>query len=163
MAGVEFKGLDDLRRSFGAIEKAVSGEALEAGEDAAAKVFRDAAKAAAPRDSGRLAKSIRIVKKAVRGKLSSLQGSIRKVYVGPEKKKGYYGYFVEKGYIWSKGRRRRRATPTTHSQRGPTAGSKRIPPRPWFKPAMDAAMGSAEQSFKKAFNEKLQQIANRFH
>ncbi len=164
MAGVEFKGLDDLRRQFANISKVVSEEALEAGEDAAAKVFRDAAKNAAPRNSGQLASSIRIIVKKARDKLSSLQGAaFRKVYVGPEKKKGYYGFFVEKGYTWSKGRRSRRATATTHSQRGPTAGSKRIPARPWFKPAMDAVMGTAEQSFKKAFNEKLQQIANRFH
>jgi len=52
----------------------------------------------------------------------------RRLLIGPGKKKGYYGFFLEKGWTWSKGRRRRVATGNTHSQAGPTEGTYRIQP-----------------------------------
>ena len=162
MAGVEFKGLDSLEKTFADIEKIVQGEAIDAGEDAAAEIFKTAIHAAAPQKTGDLRSSISIVESRTKNVLSNQQGSSRRrLYVGPSKKKGFYGFFLEKGWITSHGRRRRAATKTTHSQTGPTAGGRKIPGREWFKPAVEAVMGRAEAAYHAAFGSKINELANK--
>lgn len=148
--------------------------AADAATDAAAQVFKQAAIAAAPRKSGQLAKSIKIIKGR---KTRSLIGTGReRVFVGPEKRKGYYGYFLEKGYRLPAGsaqqfetRSGRRFTTrriartgrgAAHSQRGLTS-FKQIPPRPWFEPAVRSAEGSATSAAESAFDRKLYELDSR--
>jgi hypothetical protein len=64
--------------------------------------------------------------------LLSVDPRRRRLLIGPEKKKGYYGFFLEKSWTWSRRRRRRAATGNIHLQAGSTEGSHRIPPHPWF-------------------------------
>ena len=130
MAGVEIKGFQELVRNCNYLSKEVLEKALQAAEDAAAEVVRQAVESAAPRKTGQLAESVAVFEGIDRTALSGSQR--RRLLVGPGKKKGYYGFFLEKGWMWSKGRRRRVATGNTHSQSGPTEGSHRIPPHPWF-------------------------------
>jgi hypothetical protein len=125
MSGIEMKVFDQLRRDAERFGKAVADEALKAAEDAAAQVVKQAVETAAPRRTGQLASSVKIFESMDRAALSGQ--ARRRLLVGPEKRKGFYGFFLEKGWIWSKGRRKRAATGNTHSQSGPTEGSHRIP------------------------------------
>jgi hypothetical protein len=130
MAGVEIKGFEELVRNCNRVSKEIVEKALLAAEDAAAKVIKDAVEAAAPRKTGQLAESTGVFESIDR---KTLTGSPRRrLLIGPGKKKGFYGFFLQKGWIWSKGRRKRTASGNTHSQLGPTEGKHRISPRPWF-------------------------------
>lgn len=130
MAGVEIKGFQELVRNCNYLSKEVLEKALQAAEDAAAKVVRQAVESAAPRKTDQLAESINVFEGIDRKALSG--SPRRRLLIGPGKKKGFYGFFLQKGWIWSKGRRKRAAIGNTHSQSGPTEGSHRISPHPWF-------------------------------
>jgi hypothetical protein len=130
MAGVEIKGFQELVRNCNYLAKEVLEKALQAAEDAAAQVVRQAVESAAPRKTGQLAESVAVFEGIDR---TAIAGSPRRrLLIGPGKKKGYYGFFLQKGWVWSKGRRKRAASGNTHSQSGPTEGIHRIPPHPWF-------------------------------
>jgi hypothetical protein len=58
MAGVEIKGFPELVRDCNHLSKAVLEKALQAAEDAAAQVVRQAVESAAPRKTGQLAGSV---------------------------------------------------------------------------------------------------------
>ncbi len=130
MAGVEIKGFQELVRNCNYLSKVVLEKALQAAEDAAAEIVIRAVKSAAPRKTGQLAESIDVFEAIDRTALTG--SSRRRLLIGPGKRKGYYGFFLEKGWTWSKRRRRRAAMGNTHSQSGPTEGSHSIPPHPWF-------------------------------
>lgn len=138
----------------------VSKEAIVAAEDAAAKVFLRAARAAAPVDSGQLRSSIKIIEGKDKTVLAVEQGQStrRRLFVGPEKKKGYYGFFVEKGHRTA-GRKRigRVASGNTHSQRG-VAPTGSVGPRPWFEPAIRSAEAAATAAAETAFGAKLNEL-----
>ena len=156
MAGVEIKGFEELRRNVATLEKAIVDKALKAAEDAAAQFVKQAIEAAAPRKTGQLASSVKIFESQNR---KTLSGQTRlRILVGPEKKKGFYGFFLEKGWISSRGRRRRVATGSTHSQSGPTEGSRRVPPHPWFPNPADVearARAAGEAAFKAVIGGEL--------
>lgn len=96
MAGVEIRGFEELRRIAERLGKAIAEEAVTAAEDAAARVIKSAVESAAPRKSGRLESSVRIFEGIDR---RALTGSIRwRLLIGPEKRKGFYGYFVDVGW-----------------------------------------------------------------
>ena len=96
MAGVEIRGFEELRRNAERLGKAIAEEAVTAAEDAAARVVRAAVESAAPRKSGRLASSVRIFEGVDR---KALTGSTRRrLLIGPEKRKGFYGYFLDVGW-----------------------------------------------------------------
>jgi hypothetical protein len=102
MPGVEIKGFEELRRNAERLGKAIAEEAVTAAEDAAARVVREAVVSAAPRKSGQLQSSVRIFEGIDR---KALTGSIRRrLLIGPEKRKGFYGYFVDGG--WNTGGKR---------------------------------------------------------
>jgi hypothetical protein len=130
MAGVEMKGFEELVRNCSYLSKTVLEQALQAAEDAAAEVVRQAVESAAPRKTGQLAESVAVFEGIDRTALSGSQR--RRLLVGPDKRKGFYGFFLEKGWTWSKGRRKRVATGNMHSQSGPTEGTHKISPHPWF-------------------------------
>jgi hypothetical protein len=156
MAESEIEAFNALHRLLGSI----SGEAVQAADEAAAAVFLAAAKAAAPVKTGQLQRSIKIITSAKSSALaSSLQGNIApRMWVSPEKKTGYYGFFVERGWVTVGSRRRGRAsTGSTHSQRGAQGGHK-VPGRPWFDPAIAAAEEAAVEAAESAFNAKLGEL-----
>jgi hypothetical protein len=130
MAGIEMKGFEDLKRNVEQFSMVVQDEAIKAAEDAAAQVVKTTVETAAPRNTGKLASSVQVFESRDRKALTGQ--TRRRLLIGPDKRKGFYGFLLQKGWIWSKGRRKRTATGTTHSQSGPTEGSHRIPPQQWF-------------------------------
>ena len=159
MAGIEVRGFEELRRNVAAVEKAVADEALKAAEDAAAQVVTQAVEAAAPRRTGQLASSVKIFESQDRKTLTGQ--TRRRLLVGPDKRKGFYGFFLQKGWIWSKGRRKRAASGNTHSQSGPTEGSHRIPPQKWFpdEAAIEVkAFSAGEAAFKAVVESELNRM-----
>lgn len=147
----EFEALRKLLESTAAI-------AVPAAENAAAEVYREAISAAAPRRTGQLSRSVKVFEGKNRGALTQ-EFERRRLLVGPEKKKGFYGYFVEKGWTATGSRRKgRTATKTTHSQRG-VSGGRKISGRPWFGQAVKSADSRALQAAEEAFNNKLNQLA----
>jgi hypothetical protein len=156
MAGIEMKGFEDLKRDVERFSKIVQEEALNAAEEAAANAVVRIVEAAAPRKTGDLAGSVQIVESHYRQQLTG--NSRRRLLIGPTKKKGFYGFFLQKGWIWSKGRRKRTATGNTHSQSGPTEGSHSIPPHQWFPdPAgVEAkARAAGEAAFRASIESEL--------
>jgi hypothetical protein len=159
MAGFEQEAFEALRDMLAA----TSTEAIPAAEDAAAKVYLQAARAAAPVDSGQLRASIKIIESKNKAALTveSGGGTRRRLFVGPEKKKGYYGFFLEKGHKTAGPHRvKRRASGNTHSQSGVSA-QRMIPAKPWFEPAIQGADSAATSAAESAFNSKLQELNGR--
>jgi cyanophycinase-like exopeptidase len=60
MAGIEIKGFQELVRNCNYLSKEVLEKALQAAEDAAAQVVRQAVESAAPRKIGQLAESMTV-------------------------------------------------------------------------------------------------------
>jgi hypothetical protein len=163
-AATEFEALRKLL-------EATSRETVAAAEDAAAAVYREAIAAAAPRKTGELAGSVEVVESKNKTVLTG--DARRRVLVGPTKKKGFHGYFVEKGWkhpigprvtlatrrgrAITTGRRARAAHANTHSQRG-VSGYREIPGRPWFKAAVRNADARALAAAEQAFNAKLNEL-----
>lgn len=166
MAGIEADEFTALIRLL----RGASEEAGVAAENAAAIVLQRAAQAAAPRRTGQLAASIKIIESKDRKALAIRAGASPRLrlFVGPEKKKGYYGYFVEKGHRSPKGkaimiagkpsrRIKRSGSGLAHSQSGLTTFTD-IPAHPWFRPAIEAAIPQAEQAAEAAFDAKLEEL-----
>lgn len=102
VSGVEIKEFEELKWNAERFGKAIAEEAVTAAQDAAARGIKSAVESAAPRKSGRLASSVRVFEGVDRKELT---GSIRRrLLIGPEKRKGCYGYFVDVG--WHSGCRR---------------------------------------------------------
>ena len=159
MAGVEVKGFQELVRNCNYFSKDVLEKALQAAEDAAAQVVRQTVESAAPRKTNQLAESINVFEGIDRKALSG--SPRRRLLIGPGKKKGFYGFFLQKGWIWSKDRRKRAATGNTHSQSGPTEGSHRILPHPWFPNPADVetrAQAAGEAAFMAVLESELSRL-----
>ena len=84
----EFAEFTRQQSSGGYREYKVLEKALQAAEDAAAQVVRQAVESAAPRKSGQLAGSITVFEGIDRKALSG--SPRRRLLVGPAKKKGFY-------------------------------------------------------------------------
>lgn len=156
-------------------------EAVIAAEDAAAKIYQQAIRSAAPQKTGQLKSSAKIFESKDRKVLS---GENRKrVLVGPEKKRGFYGYFLEHGWKAPRGPRvtyttirgdrwnPKGTTYTTGRLRRTTGGAassqmgreefKQIPARPWFDSAVKGADSAAETAAESAMNAKLSELDGR--
>ena len=141
MAGVRIRGFEELVRNTERLTQVIAVDAINAAEDAAADVVREAVAAAAAgvnRRTGRLAASVGVFE----GKdKSSLTGSQRRwVLIGPGKKKGFYGFFLEEGWTWRRNARQRKGAET-----------RQVEARPWFpdpasleKAAWDAGVRAFE-------------------
>jgi hypothetical protein len=168
--------------------RATSEEAVPVAENAAAVVYRDAARAAAPRKTGQLAASVKVIEgRPAKGVLYG--ETRRRLFAGPEKKKGYYGYFVEHGWkaptgprvtytttrgdrwnpaghTYTTGRRRRvesmvsRQGGRTASQMGRTS-YKKIDAKPWFHRSQRNADSSAARAAETAFEGKMSELDSR--
>lgn len=154
-------GFDELRRSNDHLRSDILGRALRAAEDAAAEVIRKAVEAAAPRKSGQLAKSIIVYESTDR---RALTGSARqRLLVGPGKKKGFYGFFLAKGWR-SGGRRRlaRKASGNTHSQSGSSTYRDISAPYPdWMSQITTAVETRAYEAGLKAFQAVIDRETSR--
>lgn len=156
MAGTEIKGFEDLKRNVDHIRKDILERALIAAENAAAEVIKRAVEAAAPRKTGQLARSV-ITYESIDRK--ALSGSARKrLLIGPGKKKGFYGFFLEKGWRAGGPRRlARKASGNTHSQSGSESFRNVPAPHPdWFSAAAKAAEAEAYEAGVKAFQDILE-------
>ena len=144
-------GLENVFTKLGNLIKTATPDAIEAAKKAAADVYVRAAKAAAPVDTGQLSESVKIIK----GRPDAF--GERRMYVGPEKKTGWYGRFVESGHMTA-GRRRvnRSGRGKAHSQSGVIA-QRKVPARPWFKPAVKSAEQEAIRAATEAFNRVMKQ------
>lgn len=132
------KGFDELRRNVDHIRKDVLDRAVKAAEDAAAEVIKKAVETAAPRDSGQLAGSIVTYESIDR---KALTGSARRrLLVGPGKKKGFYGFFLSRG--WRTGTR-----------------TKSAPHPDWLASAARSAEAAAYEAGVKAFIDVVEQRA----
>lgn len=159
MAAAETEAFDNLYELL----KATSTQATGAAEDAAAAVFAEAARAAAPRASGQLAGSVKIIDSQIKGTLSfgTEIGNRRRLFVGPEKRRGFHGYFIETGWRTAGSKRIKRGTGgRAHSQKG-SAHSRQIPGKPWFAPAIAGAESRAQAAAENAFNQELDRINSR--
>ena len=166
MAESEIEAFNALHRLLAA----TSSEAVTAADEAAAQVFLSSAQGAAPvteephpgHPPDQLRESVSIVRSNKTKMLSSMQGNVsQRIFVGPTKRKGYYGYFVEQGWTATGPKRRERpAANTTHAQHGVTGGHK-IAGHPWFDPAIQAAQPTASQAAEAAFDQKLQELDSR--
>ncbi len=134
MAGIEIKGFEDLRRTTEHLEKVVVEEAIIAAEDAAAKVIQQAVESSAPVRTGRLKSSVRVFEGIDRKALSGTNR--RRLLVGPEKRKGFYGYFYE-------------------------AGRRGQPARPWFSAAAASVEQQAREAGIAAFEAAVNAALNR--
>ena len=175
MTGIKVMGLEELRRNVERLAGVSGIEALQSAQDSAAKVIRDAVKASAPRgETGQLSKSVKIFKSKPKGlSVSSTTAAVR-ILIGPEKKKGYYGFFLAKGWRTPLGnaqafttrrgrsfttrRIARTATGSAHSQRGLTE-SKTIPaPYPeWVERAGSSVEQQAMDAWVKTYTNKLKE------
>lgn len=159
MAGIEIRGFDELRRNTERLCRAIEDEAVRAAEDAAAAVIKAAVRASAPRRTGALAASVAVFEGKDRRALTGL--TRRRLLVGPEKRKGYYGYFVEHGWLTAGSRRRARAAQaSTHGQKG-AAAARRIPPKPWFARAAATVEVQAWEAGRRAFEEAVERELHR--
>jgi hypothetical protein len=179
MAGVKLSGMEELKRSTRQIADVVLAEALDAAQDAAAQVVKQAIEAAAPvskaagnlkslpkHPSGNLRAHIIIARAKAKGLTTTgPQNAVRRVLIGPSKKEAYYAYFLEEGWTWSKGRRKRQAYQnrlggTTHSQSGKTEGTHKIEPHKWF-PKPSSFENDAFEAGKAVFEAVLDQGLNK--
>jgi hypothetical protein len=170
MAGIEMKGFEDLKRDIERFSKVVQVEALTAAEEAAANAVVKIVEAAAPRKTGDLADSVKIVESRDRQQMTG--NSRRRLLIGPTKRKGYYGFFLDKGWRHPVGPRARLATRSgkvfltgrlarpvsgnTHSQRG-VSGYRTVAPSYWFTKLAPAMESAARSAGEKAFASRIQQ------
>ncbi len=164
------KGFEDLKRDIERVSKIVRDEALTAAEKAAADAVVKIVEAAAPRQTGELAGSVKIVESRDRQQMTG--NPRRRLLIGPTKKKGYYGFFLDKGWrhpigprvtlstgrgkVFTTGRLARPSSGNTHSQRG-VSGYKTIPPGYWFTKLAPAMESTARNAGEKAFAGRVQQ------
>lgn len=199
MAQIEIEAFQSLIK---VLEK-TSTEAIPAASMAAAEVYKQAARAAAPVETsgnpfgkyrnvtpkhpGQLRESVKIIKgKELKKYFASAGEPLRRTFVGPERKKGYYGYFVEHGWKAPRGPREKHYKMTGASARNwqdkgypgkPILTRRRtrlaryegghsqygigqwnqIGAREWFEPAIQSADSQAVSAAEAAFNEKLRE------
>lgn len=109
MAGIEIRGIEELKAKFAMISKTMAGEAMEEAHARAAKIFSQAAKNAAPvgkdpknkpkgkKGHGRLKASVKTYK-ANYPYVAKYHGRLSRTMVGPSKDNGYYGFFLSEGW-----------------------------------------------------------------
>ena len=116
---IRLEGAERLIGRIGRLEREISSGRLLS---AAADVYADAIRRAAPYRTGQLRGSITT---------QTLEGGA--VAVGPDRRDGFYGWFLE-------------------------AGTARIPARPWFEPAVAAARPAADRAMARQFVAEMRRV-----
>ena len=124
---------------------------------AAAKAVKDVIVVGTPQRTGQLKQSVDVFFSTDRK-----TGRVGRILIGPEKRKGFYGYFLAKGWIPTGPRRRRRVSGTErgHGQAGIEATGAKIPaPYPdWFDNLNSAAESVAEQAGAAVFEQVIERV-----
>ncbi|MFA5388063.1 MAG: HK97 gp10 family phage protein [Candidatus Paceibacterota bacterium] len=164
------EGLEEFERTLNEFARVMGIDALREAEDAAANAVVRVIQSNTPRQSGDLANAIEIVESTDRRALS--KGARRRLLVGPNKKMGFHGFWVDQGWKHPKGPRQvkstrrgrqfttgrlARANGRAHSQQG-VSGYVKVRARYWFTklaPQMQSAARTAGtrvlQSYAKKF------------
>jgi len=154
----------DIKDVFKELERLLTVEtqgACDAARRAAAEVFQRAAKQAAPvgtgnkpgHQPGQLKKSVKIIE----GRPDAY--GERRMYVGPVRKTGYYGRFIEHGHLTT-GPHRKKIRPYVPGRvsRQREVIQRDVPARPWFEPAVKRveieARMAAEETFYRVMKLK---------
>jgi len=175
MSGIKVTGLEEIRRNVEHLAGISGIDAMQSAQDSAAKVIRDAVKAAAPRgETGQLSKSVKIFKSKPKGLSVSSSTAAVRILIGPEKKKGYYGFFLAKGWRTPLGKAQtfttrrgrsfttrriaRTASGSTHSQQGITENRAVPAPYPeWVVRAGSSVEQQATDAWVKTYKNKLKE------
>lgn len=139
MAGIKGSGFEELKANTEKLSKIIQTEALAAAEEAASLVIKRAVESGVRHSrTGTLKRSIRIFRGRSKGLTTTgQQNIIGRLLIGPEKRKGFYGFFLERGWNLTRAGR----------------VIKKIPGTEWFSKAVRLAERAAEDAGKKAFEE----------
>lgn len=147
----ELKGMKELDEALSGLAEDLQRKALQQAARAGAKVVQDEAKATgAFRDrTGTLRKSLVL-------KLDSAAkkwGQFRyKVGASAE---GYYGYFIEKGYM---------ATgPKKAGKSNKKGNARHVPASPFLRPALEDNIDKITEAIKKKLAQRIDYYANRYN
>jgi len=164
------EGVEEFERTLLEFGRAIEFDAVREAEDAAAAAVVRVIEANAPRDKGDLAKAIDIVESTDRRALT--KGARRRLLVGPNKKMGFYGFWLDTGWKHPTGPREKKQTRrgrqyTTgrrarqngraHSQQG-VSGFVQVRPRYWFTklaPQMQSAARNAGMRVLRNYASRL--------
>jgi hypothetical protein len=164
------EGLEEFERTLNEFARAIEFDALREAENAAAQAVIRIIQANTPRASGDLAGAIEVIESSDRRALS--KGARRRLLVGPNKKMGFHGYWIDRGWKHPKGPRERkqtrrgrsfttgrltRANGRVHSQQG-ISGYVQVRPRYWFTklaPQMLSAAHTAGMRVLQSYSKKL--------
>ena len=126
---IKIHGFEELKKNTEHLANEVVKEAIARAQDVAAALVKAALQSAAPSgESGQLARSIVVYESLDRRALTKERP--RRLLVGPEKRKGFYGFFQE-------------------------YGTRKMPARPWARPAADSIEGEALEAGRAAFDDLL--------
>ncbi|KVU27558.1 HK97-gp10 family putative phage morphogenesis protein [Burkholderia ubonensis] len=136
MSSVQVLGLADLRADFEKLAKAQSTKALRRATVAGAKVIRDAARARAPKRSGKLRRNI--VSAALRQKdapgLATAGVRVRSKGKGDSPTNAFYWRFVE-------------------------LGTQHMKAEPFMRPAFDASLAQAEGAIRTEIARAIDEVS----
>ncbi|KVP60803.1 hypothetical protein WK72_19070 [Burkholderia ubonensis] len=136
MSSVQVLGLADLRADFEKLAKAQSTKALRRATVAGAKVIRDAARARAPKRSGKLRRNI--VSAALRQKdapgLATAGVRVRSKGKGDSPTNAFYWRFVE-------------------------LGAQHMKAEPFMRPAFDASLAQAEGAIRTEIARAIDEVS----
>ncbi|KVO88532.1 HK97-gp10 family putative phage morphogenesis protein [Burkholderia ubonensis] len=136
MSSVQVLGLADLRADFEKLAKAQSTKALRLATVAGAKVIRDAARARAPKRSGKLRRNI--VSAALRQKdapgLATAGVRVRSKGKGDSPTNAFYWRFVE-------------------------LGAQHMKAEPFMRPAFDASLAQAEGAIRTEIARAIDEVS----
>ncbi|KVG77220.1 HK97-gp10 family putative phage morphogenesis protein [Burkholderia ubonensis] len=136
MSSIQVIGLADLRADFERLAKAQSTKALRRATVAGAKVIRDAARARAPKRSGKLRRNI--VSAALRQKdapgLATAGVRVRSKGKGDSPTNAFYWRFVE-------------------------LGTQHMKAEPFMRPAFDASLAQAEGAIRTEIARAIDEVS----
>ncbi|KVL10763.1 HK97-gp10 family putative phage morphogenesis protein [Burkholderia ubonensis] len=136
MSSIQIVGLADLRADFEKLAKAQSTKALRRATVAGAKVIRDAARARAPKRSGKLRRNI--VSAALRQKdapgLATAGVRVRSKGKGDSPTNAFYWRFVE-------------------------LGTQHMKAEPFMRPAFDASLAQAEGAIRTEIARAIDEVS----
>lgn len=169
------KGFDQFKRDVKQFSERVQEEAVDVGVWAAARASKEIIEAAAQgvhKVSGSLGNSVKIIAYKNRGLTGSKFSD--KLQIGPERKSGFQGFFVDRGWkhptgprknvqtrrgrSFVTGRRARTASGNTHSQSG-VSGSKKIEGTHWFTKVIPQVETAAEKAGNEAITRRIKRLA----
>lgn len=157
MAVVEVHGFSEFAEKLRGIPQSLGETILRDSLMAAADVYKGAIEANAPRRTGNLAGNIDIAE--IQTKEYSRPDLGIRLKVGPTRRKGFYGYWLEEGWkATGRHRRARKASGTTHGQAGVTT-YREIAGLRYIKRSYDEASAAAGAAAEAVLKQGLDSLA----